>query len=128
MGLHPATGPLTFVALVLFGLYMAWEIWRWYSGNRSGLTPGQFRRRVVGGVLLEAALLLWFFANTPIVAGLTVREKLAYLLVAFVLTWIPMFLAVREAAFVARQYARWRADLIRNMAAEERRRHEGHEA
>ena len=127
MGLHPATGPVTFTAMVLFGLYMAWELWRWYSGNRSGLTPGQFRRRVAGGILLEAALLLWFLAN-PLMAGRSSREKLAYLLVAFVLTWIPMFLALREAAFVARQYVRWRADLIRSMTTEELRQREGQES
>lgn len=127
MGLHPATSPITFTAMVLFGLYMAWEVWRWYAGNRSSLTPGQFRRRLVGGILLEIALLLWFLAN-PLMTGRSPREKLAYMLVAFVLTWIPMFLAFREAAFVARQYARWRADLLRSMTTEELRRHEGQES
>lgn len=124
MGLHPASGPFSLSLIVLFGLYMAWEIWRWFTGNRNGLTPGQFRRRLAGGVLLEAALLLWFLAN-PLMAGRSPREKLLYLLVTFVLTWIPMFLAFREAAFTARQAARWRADLMRSVANDEMPRREG---
>jgi hypothetical protein len=88
------------------------------AGNQAQLTPGQFRRRLVGGFLLEADLLLWFLAN-PLMAGRRASEKLLYLLMACLLVVVPMLLAVREAAFVARQYAHWRGELIRNMAKPE---------
>lgn len=116
MGLHPVFPPLAFTTLVFFGLYLLWEVWRWLAGNRSGLTPGQLRRRLLGGLMLEAALVMWFLAN-PLMAGRPAREKLLYLLTAMLLTTLPMLLAVREAFFVVRQYSRERARLYRELAA-----------
>ena len=114
MGLHPATPPVMLGAMILFALYLAYEIVRWIGGNRAMLTPGQFRRRMLGGFLLELDLALWFLAN-PLMAGHPPREKLIYLLTATGLLIVPVLLAVREAAFVVRQYARWRGELIREM-------------
>jgi hypothetical protein len=114
MGLPPATQPLMLALMILFGLYMAYEVWRWAAGNRAQLTRGQFRRRLVGGILLELDLLLWFLAN-PLMHGRPASERLLYLLVATLLVLIVMMLAVREAAFVVRQYARWRGDLVRTL-------------
>jgi hypothetical protein len=104
---NPALQPTLAVMLALFATYMVVEVYRWYAGNRSGLTPGQFRRRLTGGVLLMADLLMWLLYE-PLMAGRPARERLLYLLFATMLVLIPMLLAVREAAFVVRQYARWR--------------------
>jgi hypothetical protein len=114
MGFPPAAQPVLFALILLFGAYLLFEAWRWYAGNSAQLTPGQFRRRMVGGFLLEADLLLWLLAN-PLMAGRPARERLLYLLVATLLVFIPMLLAVREAAFIMRQYARWRGELARNL-------------
>ena len=118
MGLPAESGPVTLVAMVLFGAYMGWEVWRWVTGNRAMLTPGQFRRRMAGGLMLELSLLMWFLAN-PLMQGRPAREKLLYLLVALLLAVLPMLLAVREAAFIMRQYARWRGELIQNLGDRE---------
>ena len=64
--LPPAAGPVLLGALVLFSAYMAYEVWRWTSGNRAMLTPGQFRRRIFTGLLLEVDLVLWLLANPAI--------------------------------------------------------------
>lgn len=105
----------SFVLLVLFGLYLVYEVWGWYAGNRAQLTPGQFRRRLAGGLLLEIALLLWVLAD-PLLHGRRPAEKLLYLLFAMLLPVVAMILAIREATFVARQYSRWRSDLSRKMS------------
>jgi TRAP-type uncharacterized transport system fused permease subunit len=118
MFLPPETGPVTFCLMVLFGLYLLYEVWRWVTGNRALLTPGQFRRRMIGGILLELDLLLWFLAN-PLMKDRPNREKLLYMLVAMLLVFIPMLLAVREAAFVMRQYTRWRGEMVRNLGKRE---------
>ena len=118
MGLPAATQPVTLALMILFGLYMGYEVWRWLAGNRAQLTPGQFRRRVAGGILLEADLLLWFLAN-PLMQGRPPAERLLYLLTATLLIVIVVLLAVREAAFVVRQYVRWRGDLVRNLGDRE---------
>lgn len=121
---NPAAVAVIGALMVAFGLYMVYEIWRWFAGNRSQLTPGQFRRRVVGGILLEIDLALWLLADF-IMPGRSPREKLLYFLFGLLFLIVPMLLAVREAAFVARQYSRWRSDLFRNMAQEERERVRG---
>jgi hypothetical protein len=114
MGLPPYTQPAVFAAMIAFGLYLAYEVWRWRGGNQAQLTPGQFRRRMVAGILLEADLLLWFLAD-PLMTGRPASHRLLYLLFACLLVVLPMMLAVREAAFVMRQYARWRGELVRNL-------------
>jgi hypothetical protein len=117
MDLPPAVGNLALALMVFFGFYMAWEILRWLRGNRAMLTPGQFRRRLAGAVLLETSLLMLFLAN-PVMHGRRAAEKLLYLLLASLFLILPMLLAVREAAFVARQYARWRGDLVQDLGRE----------
>jgi hypothetical protein len=114
--MSPLFQPIVLVALVLFSTYMLWEVLRWLRGNRAELTPGQFRRRMVGGVLMELDLVMWYVAR-PVVYShhLSAPQKLLYLLLAMLFLLIPMLLAVREAAFVLRQYARWRGDLIRGL-------------
>ena len=119
MHLPPAAQPVILGMMVLFGLYMGYEVWRWFSGNPSMLTRGQFRRRIWGGILLELDLALWLLAN-PLMNGRPVRERLLYLLFATLFVVIPMLLAVREAAFVARQYARWRGELVRGLGKSDR--------
>jgi hypothetical protein len=114
MGLPPAAQPAILALMIVFGLYLAYEASRWYGGNRAALTPGQFRRRMWGGLLLELDLLMWLLAE-PLMRGRPVSERLLYLLAATLLVFIPMFLAVREAAFIARQYAQWRRELVRNL-------------
>jgi hypothetical protein len=112
----PLVTQLFLIALLLFfTLYLLYEWVRWVGGNSTGLTVGQFRRRMVGGGLLEVALLMWllypyFIARRP------AAEQLLYLLSASLLTVVPMMLAVREAAFVTRQYVRWHGEMIRNHA------------
>lgn len=113
MGLPSWFQPILLAAIVFFGLYMGVEIWRWFAGNRSMLTPGQFARRLTGAVILEIDLLLWFFAD--LMNPRPPRERLLYLLVATLLVIIPMILAVRETAFILRQYARWRGELVRSL-------------
>lgn len=114
MGFPPLIQPVTLALMLLFGLYLLVEVHRWLAGNRSALTVGQFRRRLVGAFLLELDLLLWFLAN-PLMRGRRAADQLLYLLLAMLLLVIPMLLAVRESAFVARQYLRWRSELIREM-------------
>lgn len=109
-----AAYPVLITLLVVFTLYMGWEVWRWFAGNAAQLTPGQFRRRLVGGILLEIDLALWLLAD-PLMYDRPPREKLLYLLCATLFVLFPMLLAVREAAFVMRQYATWRRDLARNL-------------
>jgi len=116
--LPDAATPVLLLFMALFGAYLAYEVWRWRAGNRAALTPGQFRRRIIGGLLLEADLLLWAFAN-PLLAGRPASHRLLYLLTAMLLVLVPLLLAVREAAFVMRQYARWRGDLVRNLGSRE---------
>lgn len=113
MGLPSWFQPILLAAIVLFGLYMVVEIWRWFAGNRAMLTRGQLARRLTGAVILEIDLLLWFFADLMNLRP--ARERLLYLLVATLLVLIPMLLAVREAVFILRQYARWRRELVRSL-------------
>jgi hypothetical protein len=111
----PPHGPAVLIAaLVVFAVYMVYEVLRWFAGNRAQLTGGQFRRRIGTGFLLEADLMLWLLADV-LLAGRTAAEKLLYLLFALLFLILPMILAVREAAFIARQYARWRSDVVRNL-------------
>jgi hypothetical protein len=111
--------PVLLALILLFALYMGWEIWRWMAGNPSLLTPGQFRRRLVGGVLLELDLLMWLFANA-LMQHRRASEKLLYLLTAVLFILIPLMLAVREAGFVARQYVKWRGELARSLGRSDR--------
>lgn len=113
--LPPGAVPILLGAMLFFGLYMVYEVWRWFAGNRAMLTPGQFRRRLVAGFILELDLLMWVMAD-PLISGRPARERLLYLLWATLLVFIPMILAVREAAFIMRQYARWRGEIVRGMA------------
>jgi hypothetical protein len=129
--LPPAAGPVLLGALVLFSAYMAYEVWRWTSGNRAMLTPGQFRRRIFTGLLLEVDLVLWLLANPAIASFRRANPEhwgaptLLYLLTATLLVFIPMLLAVREAAFIMRQYARWRGEVVRNLGKPDRRGENG---
>ena len=109
-----AAYPILIGLLAAFTLYLVWEASRWYGGNKAQLTPGQFRRRLVTGILLEVDLVMWLLANT-LTRGRSKAEQLLYLLVATLFVFVPMILAVREAAFVMRQYARWRGELARNI-------------
>jgi hypothetical protein len=115
MGLPAYSQPVLLGMLLLFGGYLVYEVARWRGGNRSELTVGQFRRRIAGGLLLELDLLMWYAAG-PLMSGRPPAQRLLYLLFATLFVLLPMLLAVREAAFVARQYVRWKSDLIRNMA------------
>ena len=117
--LNPALAPIAFVAAVLFGLYLAYEVWRWVAGNRGELTSGQFWRRIGGGVLLETALLMWVVAN-PLMSDRPLRERLVYLLTSTLLCVLAMLLAVREAGFVMRQYHRSRRELLRELGRKDR--------
>jgi hypothetical protein len=114
MGLPPYLAPVALFLLIVFGAYMLWEVWSWFSGNKAELTPGQFRRRLSGGIMLFAAMLMLMMAD-PWSAGLSKQAKLAYLGWIMILTIIPVMLAVREASFIARQYFRKRADILRSM-------------
>ena len=120
MGLPTYTQPFVLGMLLVFGAYLVYEVARWRGGNRAELTVGQFRRRIIGGLLLELDLLMWYVAN-PLFGGLPHSPKMAawrllYLLFATLFVLLPMILAVREAAFVMRQYARWKGELLRGMA------------
>lgn len=99
--------------LLFFTLYLLFEWVRWVGGNRAGLTPGQFRRRMIGGALLELDLLLWLLYPV-LISGRPAAEQLLYLLFCVLLIVVAMLLAVREAAFVTRQYVRWRGEMVRN--------------
>jgi len=112
--LPPHGPPMLVAALAVFAAYMVYEVIRWCGGNRAQLTPGQFRRRLAGGFVLEVDLVLWLLAD-PLLAGRPAPEKLVYLLFAMLLVFVPLFLAVRETAFIARQYVRWRAEVVRNL-------------
>jgi hypothetical protein len=108
---------------LLFGLYLGYETWRWLTGNPSGLTTGQFRRRLAGGLLLEASLGLWLAEETLLSHGhpapgshAQVAAQLLCLLGAALFTLLALMLAVREWAFLVRQYARMRGDAIRAIA------------
>jgi len=119
MGLPAYTQPFVLGMLLLFCAYLAYEVVRWRGGNRAELTVGQFRRRMLGGLLLGLDLLMWYLAN-PLFGGLPHTPKMAawrllYLLFATLFVLVPMILAVREAAFVMRQYARWKGELIRGV-------------
>lgn len=114
--LPPHGAPLVLAALAFFAAYLVYEVLRWFGGNRAQLTGGQFRRRLFAGFVLEVDLMLWLLAD-PLLAGRPAREKLLYLLFAFLLVFVPVFLAVRETAFIARQYIRWRAEVVRNLGS-----------
>jgi hypothetical protein len=99
---------------MVFGAYMLWEFWAWFSGNKAELTAGQFRRRLAGGMMLFAAMLMLMMVDQW-TARFSKEEKLAYLGWMMILTIIPVMLAVREASFIARQYYRKRAEIFRNL-------------
>jgi hypothetical protein len=106
--------------LILFGGYMTYEIWRWTMGRAPGLTGGQLVRRLAGGLLIEAALVMWFMSDF-VFAGRPPLWRLNYLLVATLMAVVAMIFAVREAAFVARQYIRQRRDLVGRITRREAR-------
>lgn len=118
MGFPSYLPTVALFCVLLFGSYLAWEIWAWFSGNRGELTPGQFRRRLCGGAMLLAAMVMLMMGEVWM-TGRPAKERLVYLGWMMVLTLIPVMLAVREAAFIARQYARKRADLLRNLGNRE---------
>lgn len=115
MHIHPWTGPVCFAMMVLFGLYLVYETWGWFRGNRFGLTPGQFRRRLAGGFLLLVVLAMGMLAG-PLIGGRRPQVQLIYLLSATLLTTVAMLLAVRESAFVMRQYVRSHGSMLREMS------------
>jgi cytochrome bd-type quinol oxidase subunit 2 len=116
MGLPAFLAPAALFCMVLFAAYMLWEIFAWVSGNKAELTSGQFIRRMSGGVMLFAAMLLLMMANQWMDREHhSARERLNYLSWIMILTLVPMMLAVREAAFIARQYARKRAEILRSL-------------
>ncbi|MFN3648101.1 MAG: hypothetical protein ACK47B_00865 [Armatimonadota bacterium] len=104
---------LILVLIVIFAIYMAYELWRWFRGNPAELTPGQLRRRLAGAVLLAVSLGLAYME--PLTAGEPVRVRLAYLLTSLSFAVVALILALREAAFVMRQYARWRTEMLRSL-------------
>jgi len=114
---NPSTMPLVsqlflMALLAFFGFYLVFEVVRWMTGNRAALTPGQYRRRLWGGGLLELDILLWLLFQ-PVMSTRPAREQLLYLLLCMLFVFLPMLLAVREAAFVTRQFVRWRQDIVR---------------
>ena len=113
--MSPLTQLFLVVLLAFFTLYLVYEITRWLRGNAGGLTAGQFRRRICGGVLLELDLLLWLLFDL-LMKGRPAREQLVYLLTGVLLAVIPMMLAVREAAFVTRQFVRSRGEIIQGFS------------
>jgi hypothetical protein len=114
MGLPAFLAPAALFFLIVFAAYMLWEVWSWFSGNKADLTAGQFRRRISGGLMLFAAMLMLMMVDQWTV-DLSKKAKLAYLGWIMILTIVPVMLAVREAAFVARQYFRKRAEILRSM-------------
>lgn len=110
MGIPEPARNVILLMLIAFGGYMLFEGWRWAGGNRAQLTRGQFVRRMVGGVILLADLLMWYLAD-PLMTGRPARERLLYLLTATLFVVLPFLLAVREAFFVMNQYFRWREEL-----------------
>jgi hypothetical protein len=114
----PVAQAMIFATMVLFALYLAWELRRWAAGNRASLTPAQFRRRLIGGALLEVDLALWL-AYDFVLLGRPPAERLLYLLFATLLLPIIMLLATLESLFIVRQYARWRGDLVRSLGSRE---------
>jgi hypothetical protein len=50
------------------------------------------------------------------------REQLLYLLTCMLFVMLPMLLAVREAAFVTRQFVRWRQEIVSNYEQSSRAR------
>jgi hypothetical protein len=119
LALPAALLPVLLLMLVFFAGYLAYEIYRWRGGNRAMLTPGQFRRRMTAGILLLIDMAMWLAAGL-LPVGVDVRVKLLYLSLEMLFAVVPMMLAVREAAFIARQYARWRGDLARSMGRDPR--------
>jgi len=100
-------------AIVGVGLLLLFEGWR-RARQPESLTAGQFRRRLAGGLILEGDLLLWLLVDV-VTRGWRPAAQLLYLFAALLLAFAPMYLAIREAGFVARQYARSRADLARRL-------------
>jgi hypothetical protein len=100
-------------AMVLVGLLLLYEGWR-RARRADSVTPGQFRRRMAGGLLLELDLLLWLVADL-VTRGWKPAAQLLYMFGALLLVFVPIYLAIREAGFVVRQYARSRSDLVRNL-------------
>ncbi len=119
--LNPTLGPISLALAVIFGIYLAYEVWRWFAGNAGDLTRGQFVRRVVGGLFLETTLLMWALAN-PLMTSRPLPERLLYLLFSVLLALLSMLLAVREAGFVVRQYHRSRRELIQSLARQDARK------
>ena len=107
------------VMLVFFAGYLAYEVYRWKGGNQAMLTPGQFRRRMAAGIMLLIDMAMWLAAGL-LPTTVDPRVKLLYLSLEMLFAVVPMLLAVREAAFIARQYARWRGDLSRSMGRDSR--------
>ncbi|MBI3911803.1 MAG: hypothetical protein HY320_12845 [Armatimonadetes bacterium] len=104
--------------MTAFAAAMLWEVWRWTRRRRS-LAVEQFWRRMAVGVVLEIDLLMWLFLDAVVRPGGRVHYTwftLAYLSTACLLVFVPPFLAIQEMKFVARQYARWRKEIVRNLA------------
>ena len=126
----PAAEPMIFTVMVFFGAYLAYEAWRWYSGNKASLTRGQFLRRMFTGAIIQLDLLLWLLPNhLSRLVDLDRRElalaKIVCVMFAVLLPFAAMILAVREAAFIVRQYVNWRRQIIRGSAHGERRKENG---
>src|SRR3954469_22205171 len=107
MALPPALGMAALCGMVLFAGYMGWEIRRWARGNQSMLDPGQFRRRLLGGALIEVMLLVWVLAG-PLLQGRSPRLQLLYLsgavLFTLILCMVLMVFALQDRAFIVRRY------------------------
>ena len=114
MGLPPYLAPAALFFLVVFGCYMLWEVYAWFGGNKAELTPGQFRRRMAGGIMLFTAMLMLLMGNQWM-RGQKPEVRLSYLGWIMLFTLFPVMLAVREAAFIVRQYARKRAEILRSL-------------
>jgi hypothetical protein len=100
-------------ALIGVGLVIGYELWR-RRARPGQVTPEQFRRRLIGGVLLEIDLLLWLGADL-LIHRWPPAWQLLYLLGATLLVFVPVYLALRETGYIVRQYARSRADLVRSL-------------
>jgi hypothetical protein len=127
----PAAEPLLLALMLAFGAYLVYEVARWRSGNRASLTAGQFRRRLITGAIIEVDLFLWLMANHvwglvgPVTPQKLAAFKLLYLLFATLLIVVAMLQAVREAAFIVRQYVSWRREIIRGVARGNRHKENG---
>lgn len=120
--LPPSARVIVLVAMVVVGLILFYEVARRGSPGRA-LAAEQFRRRILGGALLEIDLLLWLLADV-VARHLSAAGQILYLLFATLFVLAPMVVAIRETGFILREYARRRSELVGSLG---RRRRDWHE-